>query len=171
MSLLKWYRAKRLAALGTAEKETYPSWEKVQKVLVFFDYDLDMGQEQLRPWTEAFNELGAQVFILCYVPVKKKEVKPDFKWPYFAKNEKNWFGAPKGKSIDRIKQEHFDLYIDLSSKDLFSHHFLTKMIQSKFKVKVGARQENFDLWVHVDPVKEAQLAVKESLKYLKIINA
>jgi len=91
---------------------------------------------------------------------------------YFTREQLNWYGKPKGNTVDNFVVNDYDILIDFSEGDCLPLKYI--LAQSKARFKVGkyreGNEEAYDLMIHTGKKSSFENYIKQINHFLSAIN-
>lgn len=171
MSLVSWYRNRQIRQLNLHGPKDYLGWTSVHRIALYFEV-LPNYEKEIAAWQKMLEAEGKEVSLLAYQPVKRKNLDESWQQPTLCKDERNWWGKPRGEQYSSFIQHNYEVFIDLSKGSEPVHEILARSVNASFKVAFERQKEAWaDMLVKCENSGLSESCRKEVLALLKFINA
>ena len=105
--------------------------DEAKTIAVIFDATKVETRKTIETFVQKLRNKGKRVTLFAFFNGKEK---PSLAFNFFNKKEVNWYGIPKGETVNKFLNETFDLLYCLFNGEHLPLEYIGAMTQSHFKV-------------------------------------
>lgn len=145
----------------------FPSWEKVQSILILFDSDITEKNLQIKQLQKELQKEGKTVTAWGYLHQSKIQtsILPQFR--IVGKGDVNIFGIPSQAVLNDLYAQHFDMIINLSQDSPLPIRYLSLLAHAGFRA--GAAPSDADLQIMLTTDTDVTVLFDQIMYYIKNI--
>ncbi len=139
---------------------------KAKTVGLLFEATNIANHKPIQAFERELKDAGVEVKILGFVNQKftKKKPEPNYPFPFFTRNDLNWYLKPSIQISNTFAKQNFDILIDLSPLNLRPLKFISLGSNAGFKVGRYVKDNSpYDLMIKTT----GQEGIEEYLKQVK----
>ncbi len=173
MNIREW-KYRRVAKQQAARQVRFPHWDGIRRVLVLYDADAEGAAKAIEACRKRLAQEGKEV--LCMGVSKQKEVPAgdSYNWILGKKDFTFWLG-PRNEVAAQLKEQHFDLLLDLTQTPSLPARYVALLSQADFKVGRTDNAEQtdglHDLMIQTEAKADPTFLFEQSIHYLKQIRS
>lgn len=171
MSIKKRFRTYSLkkAVRSVNQRVEYPGYGNLRSIVLVFDASKEV--EEVLELVRKLEADGKEVQLQAYIPRKGKEITEKPEYPYFCKDDINWYGRPSAQVLKTLKDNQAEVYISLNRQQSSPLQFISALFSGIFTI--GIRESGvklFDLNLGIAEDTSMRQIVDEIYYYLQFIN-
>jgi len=147
----------------------YPGFDGLKKLAIV--WQSGKRNDDLLAFAKMMRDHNKEVFLLAYLPIKRKDLETIPPFDHFVKSELNWYGRPGGEVVKTFLARHYGVGICLGAEEGSPLEFVARQLTADFKVGNTENPKlDFDLLIQSGQEKSTESVLKEVNYYLNFIN-
>lgn len=161
----------RTFLLHSKRQTQFVTYQHANSILLLFESDFSGNNDAIRQLVQELIQDGKQVTAWGYVPTKTKEPGTNSAIKLLYRNDFDLLQRPSAEILAQLKQQHFDVLIDISSHHYIAIDYLILNAQVIFRTGIKkADQSLFDFAVEIPESSIAEKGESEENKTLNNYN-
>ena len=137
MSILTHYREKLHLkeverGINRQKQKSSGQFTGLETIVILLDATDDKVITQAIAYVDKLKKIAGTIKILGYVDVK--DLSKEMPFDSFCKKDLDWLWRPKSDLIEQLKQDQFDLLINLCQTDCFPLEYIAVAIKANYKI-------------------------------------
>jgi hypothetical protein len=104
---------------------------EAKTIALVFDATKNDTRKIVESFAQKLRNKGKKVTLFAYINIKEK---PSMPFKFFNKKEVNWFGIPKGETVQQFLNDTFDMLYCLFNGENLPLEYIGALAQAHFKV-------------------------------------
>jgi len=152
-----------------AHEPRFPHLDKPLKVMIIYESDVLERNDAIKSIRQ--DLLRRQMDVTLWGYVEKKEIQtlilPQSRILGLA--DYNWYGKPRDYVLTDLQAEHYDLFLDLTTRPLLSLRYIAMYAQADFKVGLNLGEGVHDMLLSLPDLDTEQAKPEVTWLYDQIM--
>ena len=152
---------------AVSKKQNPVNLEVAKQIGILFNAENILQNDIIVSFAAKLKALQKEVHLLGFVP--KREFGFQYPFPLISEIDTNWYGKPKGGTVDFFINTPFDLMVDFCSDECLQLEYISGVSSSKFRVGFNKEINNANYDLILIPKEKSDISnlIQNLEKYLK----
>lgn len=173
MNIREW-KFERIKKQQPARQIRFPHWDSVRRVMLLYDADAEGVAAAIEACRKRLEKEGKEALSMGVSLRKEVPASDDYDWILGKKDFTLWH-SPKKEIGTQLKEQKFDLLLDLSQTTTLQARYVALLCQADFKVGRTDKAEQtdgvHDLMIQTESQADPTFLFEQSIHYLKLIKS